>query len=73
LTQRHGELIERDPGGDGHHQRIFIQAGGDVAHHFQHDIGLHRAEHDIRRLSDFLGALRAVDAVFALQGGDIIG
>jgi hypothetical protein len=58
VAERARQLVERDAGGDGDHQRLFIQAGGDIAEHFGHDPRLHRAEDDIGNLRHFLRAMR---------------
>jgi hypothetical protein len=77
-----GQFYGRDPGrgpadpsdarGNRHHQGLFIQAGGDLAQHFDHDVRLNGAKDDISHLGDFLRAFSGIDAVLITQGGDFI-
>jgi len=72
MAQRARQLIEGDACGDGDHQRLFIQAGGDIAQDFHHHVRLHCPEDDIGYLRHFLSALRGVDPVLVVQGGDFV-
>ena len=72
MTERAGQLIERHARGNRHDQRLFIQTGGDVAQHFDHDVRLNGAKDDIGDLGDFLRAFGGVDPVLIAQCGDVV-
>ena len=66
------QLLKRNAGGDRDHQRLFIQAGGDIAQHFGHDPRFNRAEDDIGNLRHFLGAAGGVDAILVAQSCNLV-
>ncbi|MPN09092.1 hypothetical protein SDC9_156380 [bioreactor metagenome] len=73
MSQRAGELIEGHACCNRDHQRLFVEAGGYLAEHFDHNARLHGAENNIRHLGDFLGGLRDVDPILIVQRGNFIG
>ncbi len=72
MAQRTRQLIEGNACGDRDHQRLFVEAGSDVAQDFHHHVRLHCTEDDIGDLGHFLGALRSVDPVLIVQSGDFV-
>ncbi|MNV64045.1 hypothetical protein D3C71_1566720 [compost metagenome] len=72
MTECAGELIERNTCCNRDDQRLFIQAGGNVAEDFNHDVGFDGAKDDVSNLSDFLRAFGGVNTVFITQRGNFV-
>ncbi len=53
-------------------QRVFIQAGGDFAKHFNHDAWFNGGKNDVGDLRYFLRRFCGVDAELVMQDGDFI-
>ncbi|BDZ01588.1 hypothetical protein MUTS16_26610 [Escherichia coli] len=72
MAQRAGKLVERDTCSNRNDQRVFIQAGGDFAKHFNHDAWFNGGKNDVGDLRYFLRRFCGVDAELFMQGGDFI-
>ena len=72
MAQRARQLVKRHACGNRHDQRLFIQAGGDIAQHFDHDVRLDGAKDDIGDLGHFLRAFGGVNPVLIAQRGDLV-
>ncbi len=72
MAQRAGKLVERDTCSNRNDQRVFIQAGGDFAKHFNHDAWFNGGKNDVGDLRYFLRRFCGVDAELVMQDGDFI-